>query len=83
MGVNRENIEEHLMEYQLNMIGKTLNDLRENDMSFVSWSITKEQYEQLKKYSIKTIKKVFKCNTRKAVGIFEWFYKIFGLKIKT
>jgi phenylalanine-4-hydroxylase len=44
--------------------------------------MTTEQFTEFKKYSIKLIKKVFKCNTTKALRTFDWFNLEFGLRIK-
>jgi hypothetical protein len=80
--INRLNIAEHLLEYQLNMIGKTMYDARKNDIWFIEWTMTDEQHEEFKKYSIPLLKKVFKFNTNKAKDTFEWFNLQFGLRIK-
>ena len=45
-------------------------------------TMTRVQHEEFRIYSIKTIKKVFKCNTTKAMDIFNWFDLAFGLRIK-
>jgi hypothetical protein len=77
--INRKNVAKHLMRYQLDLVGKDLNDTLEEEWD--QWTLTVEQYEKFKAYSIKTLKKVFKFNTNKAKSTFEWFYKHFGLTI--
>lgn len=78
--INRKNIATHLMKYQLSLIGKELDDAFEEDWE--DWTITQEQHDEFKSYSIKTLKKIFKFNTNKAKKTFDWFYNHFGLKIR-
>ena len=73
---------EHLIEYMIGLIDKTLADTLLDDRWHTKWSLTKAQYETLYKYSIPMIKKVFRCNRAKAVITFNWFYDVFGLKIR-
>ena len=80
--INRLNIADHLIEHQLNMVGKTMADALKDDMWFFNWTITQEQYEEFEKYAIPLIKKVFKCNTTKAKDTFGWFNLQFGLRIE-
>jgi hypothetical protein len=80
--VNRLNISDHLLEYQLNLAGKTMSDAKKDDMWFFNWTITQEQADEFRKYAIPLLKKVFKCNTNIAKSNFEWFNLQFGLRIK-
>jgi len=80
--INRTNIADHLLEYQLAMIGKTIEEAREDDMWFFNWTLTTEQYEEFRKYAIPLLKKVFKFNKSKAEQTFGWFNLQFGLRIK-
>lgn len=82
MKINRINIAEHLIEYQLHMIGKTMEEAKKDDMWFFNWTFTEEQHATFKKYAIPLIKKVFKCNKEKAENTFSWFDMQFGLRIK-
>ncbi len=82
MGINRYNIADHLVEYQLNMVGKTIEEAKKDDMWFFNWTMTQEQADELKAYAIPLIKKVFKCNKSRAEGIFSWFSLEFGLRVK-
>lgn len=79
--INRLNVGEHLLEYQLNLIGKTKMDAIMDETWIVGWSLTPDQYVQFKAYAIPLLKKVFKCNTNKAKDTFEWFMMQFGLQI--
>ena len=80
--VNRSNIGEHLIKYQLAMVGKTMEEALLDDMWFFNWKITHEKYVEFKRYAILLIKKVFKCNKSRAESTFQWFDLQFGLRIK-
>ncbi len=80
--VNRENITTHLIEYQLEMIGKTMQDAENTPDWFRELTMTQQQHEEFRKYSIPLLKKVFKYNTNKAKSSFEWFNLVYGLRIK-
>ena len=82
MSINRTNIATHLIEYQLNMVGKTMADALKDDMWFFNWTITEEQHKEFKAYALALIKKVFKCNRAIAQDTFAWFDVKFGLRIK-
>ena len=83
MKINRTNISDHLVEYQLNMIGKTIADTTADDLWYFNWTMTPEQYEEFKAYAIPLLKKTFKFNKAKAELTFGWFDLQFGLRIKT
>ena len=61
--INRENITNHLIEYQLNMVGKTIEDAINTPKWVEEFYITTEQCEEFKKYAVPLLKKVFKFNT--------------------
>jgi hypothetical protein len=44
--------------------------------------MTEEQHNQFKAYAIPLIKKVFKCNKKRAESTFQWLNLQFGLRIK-
>ena len=79
--VNCTNVGDHLVDYQLNMVGKTVAEALRTDKWYSEWTMTDEQHEQFKGYAIPLIKKVFKCNKKRAEGIFGWFNLQFGLRI--
>jgi hypothetical protein len=81
MKINRTNISDHLVEYQLNMVGKTIAEAYKNENWFHEWTMTEEQHDQFRAYAIPLLKKVFKCNRRKAEATFGWFDLSFGLRI--
>ena len=80
---NRTNIASHLLEYQLNIIGKTTADTKKNPNWFKEWMITNSDQELFKQYAVNALKKVFRFNTNKAKETFEWWRLHFGLNIKT
>jgi hypothetical protein len=82
MKINRLNIATHLVEHQLGMIGKTIEEAKKDDMWFFNWTMTQQQADELKAYAIPLIKKVFKCNKFRAERTFSWFNLEFGLRVK-
>ena len=80
--VNRANITRHLIEYQLDMVGKRLVDTLEDDMWYFNWTMTQKQHEEFKRYAIPLLKKIFKFNKGRAESTFGWFDLQFGLRIK-
>ena len=78
--VTRENIANHLLEYQFELIGRSLKEAEETENWLKEWSMTQDQYEQFKAYAIPLIKKTFKCNSNRAKGTFEWFDLGYGLR---
>ncbi len=80
--VNRGNIMRHLIEYQLDMVGKRVVDTLDDDKWYFNWTMTNNQKSEFNKYAIKLMKKVFKFNTNKAKENLSWFNNQFGLRIK-
>jgi hypothetical protein len=81
--INRSNITRHLIEYQLDMVGKRLVDTLDDDMWYFNWTMTQEQHDKFKAYAIPLLKKIFKFNKGKAESTFQWFDLQFGLRIKS
>ena len=81
--VNRTNITDHLIEYQLKMVGKTIDEIKEDEKWYFNNTMTEEQHEEFKRYAIPLLKKIFKFNKSKAESTFGWFDLQFGLKIKS
>ena len=79
--VDRTNIGEHLVDYELTMIGKTMAEAYKNEKWFHEWTMNDEQFNQLKAYALPLIRKTFKCNRTKAEEIFNWWNLGFGLRI--
>lgn len=80
--INRTNISEHLVEYQLKMIGKTFSDIENDEKWYYNNTMTEQQQEEFKHYAIPLLKKIFKFNKSKAEQTFDWFSLQFGLRTK-
>jgi len=80
--VNRENIAEHLLKKQFDLIGKTIEEAQENSNWLKEWEVEEEKFKEFEKEAIQLLKKVFKCNTTRAKKTFSWFNLMWGLKIK-
>jgi len=80
--INRENISEHLLDYQLDMIGKSIQEAHMTKEWYNKWTMTQEQHEEFKAYALPLLKKVFKCNKSRAESTFDFFDLQFGLRIK-
>lgn len=80
--INRTNISDHLVEYQLKMIGKTVLDVSGDERWYSNNTMTPEQHEEFKAYAIPLLKKIFKFNKTRAEQTFSWFDLQFGLRIK-
>lgn len=80
--INRFNIAEHLLNVQLKMVNRTMFEAMQNPDWFHEWTMTTEQYEKFRSYSIPLLKKTFKFNTNKAKETFDWFNLQFGLRIQ-
>jgi len=80
--INRENIAEHLIDYQLDMIGKSMQEAYMTKEWYSKWTMTTDQHEVFKAYALPLIKKVFKCRKERAESTFQWFDLQFGLRIK-
>jgi hypothetical protein len=81
MKINRETIADHLVDYQLNMVGRTIAEAIKTEKWYSEWTMTEEQHEQFRAYALPLIKKIFKCNKKRAEGIFGLFNLQFGLRI--
>ena len=82
MVINRTNINDHLIEYQLNMVGKTLEDAKKDEMWFHNFTMTTSQHNMFKSYAIPLLRKIFKFNKAKAEQTFQRFDLGYGLRIK-
>jgi hypothetical protein len=80
--INRETISEHLIDYQLDMIGKSIQEAHMTKEWYNKWTMTQEQHDKFKAYALPLLKKVFKCNKSRAESTFDFFDLQFGLRIK-
>lgn len=80
--INRTNIAEHLIEYQLNMVGTTIKQAEKDENWYNNITMTSVQHQVFKSYAIPLIRKIFKCNKQRAETTFAWFDLSHGLRIK-
>lgn len=80
--INRNNILQHLVEYELQLAGRTYLEAVESANWQFEYTISLEQLQQFRGYAIPLLKKVFKFNKKKAEDTFQWFFKMWGLRIK-
>lgn len=79
--INRENVSEHLLEFQMNILGKTMADTIHESSWKKDWKLTHKQKTMFKSYATGVLKKVFRFNTSKAHETYDFFDKNFGLSI--
>ena len=79
--INRENVSEHLLEFQMNILGKTMADTIHETSWKKDWKLTHKQKTVFKSYATGVLKKVFRFNTSKARETYDFFDKNFGLSI--
>jgi hypothetical protein len=79
--INRMNVSEHLLEFQFNILGKTMADTITETGWKKEWKLTYKQKALFKSYATGILKKVFRFNTSKARETYEFFDKEFGLSI--
>jgi hypothetical protein len=80
--ITRDNIIRHLVEYELNMVGKTMMDTFNDDKWYFNITMTREQFVEFKLYAVKLIRKTFKCNKLNGEARFDSFNLSLGLRIK-
>lgn len=79
--VNRQNLAEHLIRYQLEMVGKTWEDALADEQWYYNITMTKEQFDEFMAYALPLVKKILKCNKSRAEKTLGWFNLQFGLRI--
>jgi hypothetical protein len=79
--ITRDNITNHLNDFQLKMIGKTRDEVIDDPEWFHNNTFTREQLTDFNVYALPLIKKVFKCNTNRAKYLLGWFNLNFGLRV--
>jgi len=80
--ITRENVTQHLLEYQLAIVDKKMINMLDDDLWYFNNTLTQIQHDEFKKYAIALLKKTFKYNKAKAQQTFDWFDFQFGLRIK-
>lgn len=81
MKIKREDMAMHLVEYQLNMVGKTLEDAKADQMWYYNITMNQQQFLQFRKYALFQIQKTYRCNKNRAQATFDWFNLQFGLRV--
>lgn len=79
--ITRENIAEHLVRYQLEMVGKTWEDAMADEWWFSNITMTQQQFDDFMSYALPLTKKVLRCNKSTAQRALDWFNLQFGLRI--
>lgn len=79
--ITRINVSEHLMEFQFNILGKTMADTIHETSWKNEWKLTESQKKLFKSYSTGVLKKVFRFNTSKARETYNFFNENFGLSV--
>ena len=80
--ITRENIAEHLIRYQLEMVGKTWEDALADEQWYWNITMTPQQFDEFMAYALPLVKKTFRCNKAKAQNIMDWFNLQWGLKLE-
>lgn len=79
--INRINVSEHLLEFQFNILGKTMADTIEETEWKKEWKLNLGQKKLFRSYAMTLLKKVFRFNTSKARETYDFFDSNFGLPI--
>jgi len=77
----RESIADDLAEKMFSSIGKPITMGHDPFYRFNN-TITREQFNIFKEEGIFMIQKALKINKRKAISAFNYFYKLYGIRIK-
>lgn len=79
--VTRQNIAEHLVKYQLEMVGKTWEDALADEWWYSNITMTQQQFDDFMAYALPLVKKTLRCNKKHAETALAWFNLQFGLRI--
>jgi len=79
--ITKQNLAEHLIQKQLEYVGKTIEDIKSDEKWYNNNTLTKEQYEEWKDYSLKLIKKTIKYRKSFVEREFAMFDLMYGLKV--
>jgi hypothetical protein len=79
--ITKQNLAEHLIQKQLEYVGKTIEDIKSDEKWYNNNTLTKEQYEEWKDYSLKLIKKTIKYRKSIVEREFAMFDLMYGLKV--
>lgn len=79
--VTKNNVVNHLINKELAYVGKTIEDIKDDPEWYRNNTMTKEQYEEWKEYSKKTLKKVLRFNKKFIDREFAMLDLMYGLKV--
>ena len=79
--ITRINVSEHLLEFQFNILGKTMSDTIEETWWKTEWRLSVKQKKLFRSYAMGVLKKVFRFNTSKALKTYDFFDNNFGLPL--
>jgi hypothetical protein len=79
--INKHNLATHLIEYQLQLIGKTLGDAEGDERWFSNFTMNKTQFELFHRYALLLIQKVNKGSMARTLKTFDWFNLMYGLRV--
>jgi hypothetical protein len=79
--VTRDNIVRHLQEFQLKMVGRTYEEAEADPEWYHNNTFTVEQLSDFNVYAFRLIKKIYRCNTKRARSILDNFNLDCGLRI--
>ena len=79
--ITRINVSEHLLEFQFNILGKTMSDTIEETWWKTEWRLSVKQKKLFRSYAMGVLKKVFRFNTSKAKETYDFFDSNFGLPL--
>ena len=79
--VTKKNVVNHLINKELAYVGKTIEDIKDDPEWYRNNTVTKEQYEEWKEYSKKTLKKVLRYNKNFIDREFAMLDLMYGLKV--
>ena len=80
--LTRDNLVQHLVDYELSLVGKTRLQAIDDDRWYFNFTMTRKQQDSFKLYAIKLIRKIYKCNKLKGEKWYTEFDLMYGLRIK-
>jgi hypothetical protein len=80
LSLTKLNLADHLIEFQLNLIGKTTEDCKGDDKWYNTYTLTSNQHKMFEAYAVYLIRKVLKYNRKRAKLTFSIFDLTFGLR---
>ena len=79
--MKKNDLIEHLVTYQLNMIGKDFSETEKDAKWYCNNRLTEQQHEEFVGYALPIIKKTLRCSNERAKKEFMWFDLCYGLSV--